>query len=117
MPISEIAQRLVDEMDEANIDICTPLMMGMEYCKEFAGGTKSFKDQIAETAAAVEAISKKYNRICMLPFIAADPNREDVADIEIPLEAGCLKGLRYILSWDLPRMTKGSIPYMNIVWR
>jgi hypothetical protein len=31
MPISEIAQNLVDEMDEAGIDICTPLMMDMEY--------------------------------------------------------------------------------------
>ena len=95
MPISEIAQRLVDEMDEANIDTCTPLMMDMEYCKEFAGGTKSFKDQIAETAAAVEAISKKYNRIRMLPFIAADPNREDVADIVInTLRGGVFKGVK-----------------------
>ena len=95
MPISEIAQRLVNEMDEANIDICTPLMMDMGYCKEFAGGTKSFKDQIAETIAAVEAINEKYNRIRMLPFIAADPNREDVTGIIIDaLRGGVFKGVK-----------------------
>ncbi len=95
MPISEMAQKLVNEMDEANIDICTPLMMDMEYCKEFGGGTKSFKDQIKETVAAVEATNKKYNRIRMLPFIAADPNREDVSNIVVDaLRGGVFKGVK-----------------------
>ena len=95
MPISEIAQKLVNEMDEADIDICTPLMMDMENCKEFAGSTKSFKDQMAETAAAVEAVNKKYNRTRMLPFIAADPNRADVRDIVInALKGGVFKGVK-----------------------
>ncbi len=95
MPISKIAQKLANEMDEANIDICTPLMMDMEYCKEFAGGTKGFKDQIAETLAAVEAINKQYNRTRMLPFIAADPNRENVRDIVIDaLRGEVFKGVK-----------------------
>ena len=46
LSISEIAQKLVDEMDEAGIDTCTPLMMDMAYCERYGGGTKGFEDQI-----------------------------------------------------------------------
>jgi len=95
MPISEIAQNLVDEMDEAGIDICTPLMMDMEYCKQFGAATRSFEDQVRETAAAVDAINEKYNRPRMLPFIAADPHREGVVDIVIDrLRNGVFKGVK-----------------------
>lgn len=81
MSIFEIAHRLAEEMDEAGIEISTPLMMDMAYCKEFGGGTKAFEDQIEETLAATEAINRKYNRVRMLPFIAADPNRQNVVDM------------------------------------
>ena len=95
MSISEIAEKLVDEMDEAGIDICTPLMMDMAYCKKFGGGTKSFEDQITETVDAVEAINKKYNRIRMLPFIAADPNREGIINIvKDALGSGVFRGVK-----------------------
>ncbi len=95
MSISEIAQKLVCEMDEAGIDICTPLMMDMEYCKKFGGGTKRFEDQIRETVAAVEAINKKYNRLRMFPFIAADPNREGVVDlVRDALDGGQFRGVK-----------------------
>ncbi len=95
IPISEVAQRLVAEMDQAGIDICTPLMMDMAYCKKYGGGTKPYEDQIEETAAAAEAINKKYNRTRMLPFIAADPHREDVVTIVTEaLEREVFKGVK-----------------------
>lgn len=95
MPISEIAQKLIAEMDEAGIDICTPLMMDMAYCKKFGGGTKSFEDQITETVAAVEETNKKYNRTRMLPFIAADPNREGIVTIvKDALGSGVFRGVK-----------------------
>jgi predicted TIM-barrel fold metal-dependent hydrolase len=95
MPISAITQKLVDEMDEAGIDICTPLMMDMAYCKKFGGGTKSFEDQMTQTLAAVEAINEKYNRIRMLPFIAADPNREGIVTIvKDALRKGMFRGVK-----------------------
>ena len=95
MSISEIAQMLVGEMDEAGIDICTPLMMDMAYCKKFGGGIKSFEDQIRETENAVKAINNRYNRVRMYPFIAADPNREDVVDIvKNALSRGVFKGVK-----------------------
>ena len=95
MTISEIAQKLVHEMDEAGIDICTPLMMDMEFCKEFGGGTKGFQDQITETLTAVEEINSKYNRIRMLPFIAVDPNRKNILTIaKDALTGGGFKGVK-----------------------
>jgi predicted TIM-barrel fold metal-dependent hydrolase len=95
MSIFEIAQKLVDEMDEAGIDMCTPLMMDMAYCKKFGGGTKRFKDQMKETLAAVEAINRKYDRIRMLPFIAADPNREGIVTIvKDALSKGVFRGVK-----------------------
>lgn len=92
MSIFEIAHRLAEEMDEAGIEISTPLMMDMAFCKEFGGGTKDFEDQMAETLAAVEAINRKYNRIRMLPFVAADPNRENV--VEMVIDALTNKGFK-----------------------
>jgi predicted TIM-barrel fold metal-dependent hydrolase len=95
MSIFEIAQKLVDEMDEAGIDICTPLMMDMEYCKKFGVATRSFEGQMTETAAAVTSINKKYNRTRMLPFIAADANREDVVDmVKDALKGGVFSGVK-----------------------
>ncbi len=95
VPISAIAQKLVDEMDEAGIDICTPLMMDMAYCKKFGGGTKSFEDQMKKTLAAAEAINEKYGRIRMLPFIAADPNREGIVSIvKDALTKGMFSGVK-----------------------
>jgi predicted TIM-barrel fold metal-dependent hydrolase len=93
--ILEIAQRLVSEMDEAGIDVCSPLMMDMAYCKKYGGGTKRFEDQMRETAAAVDAINKKYDRLRMLPFIAADPNREGVVEIvRDALSNGVFRGVK-----------------------
>jgi predicted TIM-barrel fold metal-dependent hydrolase len=95
MPIFEIAEKLVDEMDEAGIDLCVPLMMDMAYCRKYEGSTKSFKDQMTETVAAVEAVNKRYNRIRMLPFIAADPNREDIVTIaKDALRKGAFRGVK-----------------------
>ena len=78
LPISEIAHRLVREMDEAGLDMCTSLMMDMEFCKGFGGRVKSFEEQTAETVEAVDEINRDYCRPRMLPFIAADPRRKDV---------------------------------------
>ena len=93
--ISDIAQRLVLEMDQAGIDICTPLMMDMAYCEGYGGETKSYEDQLRETAAAAEAVNRKYHRTRMLPFIAADPHREDVCTIVTgALEKGTFRGVK-----------------------
>ena len=95
MPIADIAAKLVEEMDEAGIDACTPLMMDMAYCKAFGGGTKPFEEQLAETAAAAQAINAQAGRPRMLPFIAADPNRPNVADTVIDaLSDGTFKGVK-----------------------
>ncbi len=95
MSIMEIAQKLVSEMDEAGIDISTPLMMDMAYCKKFGGGAKRFEDQMTETLKAVESINRHYNRIRMLPFIAADPNRKNVADlVRDVLDGGVFVGVK-----------------------
>jgi len=94
-PILEIAQKLIQEMDEAGVEICTPLMMDMEYNSEFGGGTKDFDDQIAETAKAVEIINKQYGRTRMLPFIAADPRRPNIEKIITgALSSGVFKGVK-----------------------
>ncbi len=81
MTISEIAWRLINEMDEAGIEMCTPLMMDMEYCEKFGGGTKRFEDQLTETKAVAEEINRQYRRVRMIPFVAADPNRRDMLNI------------------------------------
>jgi len=95
LSISDIANRLVQEMDEAGIDICTPLMMDMEFCKGFGGGVRRFEDQITETIEAVENINSQYGRPRMLPFIAADPRRKDVVDVVIgAFEQGTFKGVK-----------------------
>lgn len=95
LSIEEIAQKLAREMDDAGVEICTPLMMDMEYCKKYGGGTKSFEDQIEETASAVKAINEKYKRTRMLPFIAADPNRPNVVNIVLDsLRGGVFKGVK-----------------------
>jgi predicted TIM-barrel fold metal-dependent hydrolase len=79
--ILEIAQKLVQEMDAAGYELCTPLMMDMEYNSAFGGGTKAYQQQIEETAAACEAINAHNGRVRMLPFIAADPRRPNVTPI------------------------------------
>jgi len=95
MSIAEIAARLLAEMDEAGIDICTPLMMDMAYCQSFGGSVLPFEDQIAQTTAAVQAINTTAGRPRMLPFIAADPNRPDVVPLVIEaLDSGAFKGVK-----------------------
>jgi len=70
-------------------------MMDMEFCEPFGGGVKCFEDQISETIEAVEAMNRKSGRPRMLPFIAADPRRKDVADIVIgALQGGAFKGVK-----------------------
>ena len=95
LSIAEIARRLVDEMDEAGIELCTPLMMDMAYCEGFGGATKSFEEQRAETEAAATAINAAAGRPRMLPFIAADPRRPNVLQIVCDaLEGGVFKGVK-----------------------
>lgn len=95
LSIREIADRLVLEMDEADIDICTPLMMDMTYCPAFGGRVKPFTEQMEETVAAVEAINGRYGRQRMRPFIAADPNRADVVQLVTgALDEGMFKGVK-----------------------
>jgi predicted TIM-barrel fold metal-dependent hydrolase len=82
-------------MDEADIDLSTPLMMDMAYCKAFDGRLKPFTEQMKETVAAVTAINDRYGRPRMWPFIAADPNRKDVVTLVTEaLEAGLFKGVK-----------------------
>jgi len=95
LTISEIADRLVQEMDEAGIEICTPLMMDMEFCQAFGGGVKSFEAHVRETIEAVKAVNRRYSRTRMLPFIAADPRRKDVVDAVIgTLQRGAFRGVK-----------------------
>lgn len=81
MSIGQIARRLVAEMDEAGIDLCTPLMMDMAFCEGYSGEVGDFEDQIAETVEAVSDVEKRSGRPRMLPFIAADPRRENVVEV------------------------------------
>jgi predicted TIM-barrel fold metal-dependent hydrolase len=93
--ILEIAQKLVQEMDEAGVDICTPLMMDMAYNPVFGGGLKDFEDQMTETAEAVQAINTQYGRTRMMPFIAVDPRRPEIYSIVTDeLESGVFKGVK-----------------------
>jgi len=95
LSIDEIASRLLAEMDEAGTDLATPLMMDMAYCPHFGGGTKSFDDQLAETAAAVQTINAQAGRTRLLPFIAADPNRPGVVRLVADaLDAGTFGGVK-----------------------
>jgi predicted TIM-barrel fold metal-dependent hydrolase len=95
LSIAEMAQKLVQEMDEAGIDMCIPLMMDMKYCSGFGGEVKRFEDQITETAAAVTAINNEYGRTRMLPFVAADPRRENFLELVTnAIESGNFKGIK-----------------------
>ena len=95
LSIREIAEKLVLEMDEADIDLCTPLMMDMAYCRAFGGALKPFEEQMSETVAAVTAINDRYHRPRMWPFVAADPHRENVVDLVTgSLEEGAFKGVK-----------------------
>jgi predicted TIM-barrel fold metal-dependent hydrolase len=93
--IGEIADRLVQEMDEAEIEIATPLMMDMEFCPEFRGVSKSFEDQLKETCAAAENVKRRCGRPRLLPFVAADPRREGIVEIvREAIQGGVFKGVK-----------------------
>ncbi|MFW6108568.1 MAG: amidohydrolase family protein [bacterium] len=93
--IGEIADLLVAEMDEAGVDLATPLMMDMAYCEGFGGGVLDFEQQIAETEAAVQRINAAAGRTRLLPFVAAEPRRPDVARIVCDtLERGVCRGVK-----------------------
>ena len=95
LPIREIAEKLVLEMDEADIDLSTPLMMDMAYCKAFNGRLKPFREQMEETVAAVTTINDRYGKSRMWPFIAADPHRKDVVTLVTgALEEGTFRGVK-----------------------
>ncbi|HNV69362.1 MAG TPA: amidohydrolase family protein [Candidatus Ozemobacteraceae bacterium] len=79
--IGEIADRLIDEMDEAGIEAATPLSVDLEFCEKYGGTTKSFLQQIDETLAAVQATTERCGRQRLFPFIGADPRREGIADL------------------------------------
>jgi predicted TIM-barrel fold metal-dependent hydrolase len=82
LTILEIALRLIREMDEAGIEVCTPLMMDMENCTRFeAGEIKDFNEQLEETEFAAKTINEKYQRRRVLPFIAVDPRRANILEI------------------------------------
>jgi len=83
MSIHEIAEKFVLEMDKAGIDIATPLMMDMDYCRRFKGGNMKYEDQIVQTVSAADSINERYGRTRLLPFISADPRRPGVADLVI----------------------------------
>jgi len=94
-PISEIARRLVAEMDEAGEDLCVPLMMDMAYCGAFGGDVMPYEEQIAQTAAAAKEINLEAGRTRMMPFIAADPRRENVTDVVLDaLASGAFHGVK-----------------------
>lgn len=78
-----IAWKLVDEMDEAGVDTATPLMMDMAFCSGYTGNVRPYDEQIEHTLDAVRDINNQHGRTRLLPFIAADPRRENVADFII----------------------------------
>ncbi|NQT50952.1 hypothetical protein HQ576_02815, partial [bacterium] len=95
LSIEQIARRLVAEMDAAGIDVATPLMMDMAYCSGFGGAAKSFEEQMAETAAAVQAINAECGRARLLPFVAADPRRDGVVPLVVQaLTSGAFHGVK-----------------------
>jgi len=95
LSVREIGWRLVAEMDEAGIELATPLMMDMAYCEGFAGGTKDFQAQVDETLEVVEEIRQACGRTRLLPFVAADPRRPGVVPLVIrALEGGGFKGVK-----------------------
>ena len=63
LSIPEIAQRLVKEMDEAGIELSTPLMMDMGYCSAFQGVKKSYEHQVGETAAGFSLYDTQDNLV------------------------------------------------------
>lgn len=81
LPTGEIARRLVAEMDEAGVDLCTPLMMDMAFCSGYGGEVRPFEEQIAATREAVMSINAEHSNPRMLAFVAADPRRENVVEI------------------------------------
>ena len=101
LPILDIALKLAREMDEAGIELCTPLMMDMEYCSSFeAGNIKAFEQQLKETEFAAQTVNKQYERQRLLPFIAVDPRRDGILDVvkrKIPPEKenrGVFRGIK-----------------------
>ena len=93
--IAELADALVAEMDEAGVDLCTPLMMDMAFCTAFGGETMPFEQQLAETEAAARAVNQRCGRSRMMPFVAADPRRENVEELVLEaLARGVFKGVK-----------------------
>lgn len=95
LSIRKMAWRLIDEMDEAGVDACVPLMMDMEYCSGYGGGVMPYQQQLEETAAAACEVNEKSGRVRMMPFVAADPRRTDVLNVVTrALDGGVFKGVK-----------------------
>ncbi|HOY68403.1 MAG TPA: amidohydrolase family protein [Candidatus Ozemobacteraceae bacterium] len=81
---ASIARHLIEEMDEAGIEMATPLMVDMTYDSAYPEkDVKDWNEQIRDTLAAVAAVNEAANRRRLLPFIGADPRRPGVADLVI----------------------------------
>ncbi|MFW6457460.1 MAG: amidohydrolase family protein, partial [Planctomycetota bacterium] len=90
-----IAQRLVEEMDEAGVDMATPLMMDMAFCSGYTGEVRPYEDQITATCEAVRDANDTSSCNRLLPFIAADPRRDNVVDLVTKnLERECFAGVK-----------------------
>ncbi|NLI76930.1 MAG: amidohydrolase family protein [Candidatus Riflebacteria bacterium] len=92
---AQIAEALVAEMDEAGVELATPLMVDMEFSSAYPGGVKAYDEQIAETLAAVAQVNARSPAPRLLPFIGADPRRPGVADLVLGhLATGAFKGVK-----------------------
>jgi len=84
LDMTGIARRLVSEMDEAGVELATPLMVDMSFDSAYPErSVKEWDDQIAETLAAVDAVNAASGRTRLMPFIGADPRRPGVTDLVI----------------------------------
>ncbi|MFO1431972.1 MAG: amidohydrolase family protein [Candidatus Competibacteraceae bacterium] len=87
MNIAEITMKLAKEMKEADVDLCIPMMMDMEYCERLqSGNIKDFHKQLTETELAAGFINSgilddERHQPRIHPFIAFDPRRPGILDI------------------------------------
>jgi predicted TIM-barrel fold metal-dependent hydrolase len=95
LSIREIAEKLVAEMDRADIDVATPLMMDMQYCAGFGGACLPYESQIEQTAAAAKAVNERYGRVRLMPFVAADPRRPNMLElVQGAVDSGAFHGVK-----------------------
>ena len=82
MPIPDIALKLAEEMDEAGVSACTPLMMDMKYWELGGGDVRlAFEEQVEQTEEAVRKVHDQFPHLRMYPFLAFDPRRPGIVDL------------------------------------